>query len=516
MIRDLVQCVPGSEQRSDVCVIGAGAAGIALSVELARLGKTVTLLEAGGAFFEQKAQQPYASVSDGLPHRGLHAGRFRVLGGTTTVWGGQILELDALDFDERSWVRESGWPFPKEELIEYYARALQLEGVADALQDDGHVWAKLGECTPKFDQLQTYLSRWCPEPNFSNLHGPLLVESSAIEVWIHANAVELLMNDEAAFGIRCRTQTGKEATFTAGLYVFCLGAIESSRFFLQPRDGALPWNSSGLVGRHFQDHIDCDAPTVIPHSNAALHRIFDAIYLKGFKYNPKLKMTQETQKKESLLSAGATFFSVSNLDETLGVMKKTAKQLLRRSFSEVTPHEAWQLVRNGPLLIRQAHRLAMHHRVYQPASAEIKMRVHCEQEPTSNSSITLSHDRDEFGQLRTKLSWKISDVELRTIRRFTEIVQSSIASLAKIVPDPLLVESAANFRDRCEDSFHHMGGMRMNDSPQCGVVDRHLRLHGTRNVYICSSAVFPTSGFSNPTHSLLALTVRLADRLARA
>jgi choline dehydrogenase-like flavoprotein len=432
------------------------------------------------------------------------------------MWGGQLLELDALDFDERPWITGSGWPFPKEELTGYYARALQLEGVAGALQDDRRVWEKLGERAPQFDCLETYLSRWCPEPNFLNLHRTSLVESSAVEIWIHANAVELSMNDEAACGIRCKTQTGKETTFAAGLYIFCLGAIESSRFFLQPRNGALPWNGSGLVGRHFQDHIDCDAATVIPHSNAAFRRIFDTILLKGYKYGPKLKMTQETQESESILSAGATFFSLSNIDEILVATKTTAKQMLRGRFGEIGARDAWQLVRHGPLLIRQAHRLATRHRVYHPAFAEIRMRVHCEQEPTSNSSITLSSDRDEFGQYRTKLSWKISDIELRTIRRFTSISQSSLTSLAKVVPDPLLMDGATNFRDRCEDSFHHMGGMRMNDSPQCGVVDRHLRLHGTRNVYICSTAVFPTSGFSNPTHSLLALAMRLADHLASA
>ena len=60
-----------------------------------------------------------------------------------------------------------------------------------------------------------------------------------------------------------------------------------------------------------------------------------------------------------------------------------------------------------------------------------------------------------------------------------------------------------------------MGGMRMAVAPTDGVVTPDLLLHGTRNVYICSGAVFPTSGFSNPTHTVLALAMRLADRLAR-
>ena len=132
MIRDLEQEQPGAEQRADVCdvcIVGAGAAGIVLAVELARLGRRVTLLEGGGATIEQESQEPYRSEVVGHEHRGIHTGRFRAQGGTTTKWGGQILELDAIDFERREWVSGSGWPFAKSELAASYARALELEGI---------------------------------------------------------------------------------------------------------------------------------------------------------------------------------------------------------------------------------------------------------------------------------------------------------------------------------------------------------------------------------------------------
>jgi len=141
------------------------------------------------------------------------------------------------------------------------------------------------------------------------------------------------------------------------------------------------------------------------------------------------------------------------------------------------------------------------------------LRVHCEQEPDSASTITLSDERDVLGLLRTRLTWRISPAELRTIRRFVEIVQSSLRHVAEIIPDPDLFAEDERFIAHCEDSFHHMGGMRMSSSRSSGVVDTDLKLYGTDNVFICSSAVFPTSGFSNPTHTLLALAARLADHL---
>jgi len=513
MIRDLLQDTPNNNH-SDVCVVGAGAAGIVLALELAGKGKRVTLLDGGGKMVEQTSQQPYASVCAGLPHRGLHDGRVRVLGGTTTMWGGQILELDTLDFERRAWVAGSGWPFSKSELSPYYRRALELEGIAGSMLDDTSVWNALGIKTPVFDPLQTYLSRWCPEPDFAKLHRTAL-DKGFIDVWVHANAVQLLLDGDQALGVRCRTQTGLEVKFTADEYVFCLGAIESSRFFLQPHGGQLPWNASGLLGRHFQDHIDCTAATLEPLPGKRFHDSFDAIFLSGYKYNPKVKLDSAAQENAELLQVGATFFSESDTSDTLPGIKNTARNVLRGRFEDISRTDALQLFGRGPSLLRHGFRYAMQHRAYHPAKAQMKMRVHCEQEPTSSSTLTLADCRDDLGLLRTRLAWRISHQELRTIRTFVNIAKEALRDVARVVPDQSLSSRDDEFVTRCEDSYHHMGGMRMDVSERYGVVDPSLRLHGMRNVYVCSSAVFPTSGFSNPTHTLLALAVRLAEHLGK-
>lgn len=515
MIRDLRLAGPAAGARSDVVVVGAGAAGIVLAVELARLGKAVTLLEAGGKTIEESTQDSYRSELPARAHRGIHDGRFRVHGGTTTQWGGQILELDEADFEPHDWIPGSGWPFPKAELAPHYARALALEGVAGSMLDDAAVWQRLKETPPSLEDLELYMSRWCPEPNFARLHGQTLEQSSRVEVWLHANAVELEMQGGVATGVRARTHTGKEATFHAAHYVFALGAIESSRFFLQPRSEVQhPWNQSGLLGRHFQDHIDSDAATIVPKNPKAFHKVFDSIFLRGYKYNPKLRMTRDAQRQAQTLIAGGTVFSVSGADEALADVKTTAKHVLKGRFGELSAQKIAQLLRHAPLAARQSYRYAVEHRSYHPANAEVRLRVHCEQEPLSASTISLSDERDSLGLFRTRLDWRIAPEELRTIRCFVETAKSALAPLAEVTPNPDLLAPEDAFLAHCEDSFHHMGGMRMDPSPSRGVVDPNLRLHGTENVSICSSAVFPTSGFSNPTHTLLALTVRLSERLA--
>ena len=58
-----------------------------------------------------------------------------------------------------------------------------------------------------------------------------------------------------------------------------------------------------------------------------------------------------------------------------------------------------------------------------------------------------------------------------------------------------------------------MGTTRMNADPRHGVVDADRRVHGVSNLYVAGSSVFPTGGYANPTLTLIALAIRLADNL---
>jgi choline dehydrogenase-like flavoprotein len=194
-------------------------------------------------------------------------------------------------------------------------------------------------------------------------------------------------------------------------------------------------------------------------------------------------------------------------------LKGTAKKLLRGQLGDVTASDAVAVVRHLPLLVRQTWRYGVQNRAYNPPGSKIMLRVHCEQQPDSTSSITLTDARDALGMQRTRLDWRISQRELDTIRQYVLVAKDALAGLARIVPDEQLMQRDPAFLARCDDSNHHMGGMRMSLSADTGLVDPDLRLHGTRNVFLCSCAVFPTSGYSNPTHTLLALAVRLGQHL---
>ncbi len=515
MVRSLKDGPPAQAQHADVCIVGAGAAGIVLAVELLDQGKSVLLLEGGGESIEEDSQDPYRSELVGQRHNGIHEGRFRAKGGTTHRWGGQILELDEVDFAVRPAIPGSGWPITKCELKPYYARALELEGLGQATLDDGEVWGQIGVDPPALDPMDLVFSRWCPEPNFARLHGQTLEKHPALQVWLHTNAVEMIFEGPRFRAIRCRSLNGIEGTFTADEFVFCLGGIESSRFFLQPAASRGPWACNGLLGRHFQDHIVCTGAMLEPKNRELLHSTFDNVFSRRLKYQPKLHLQAETQAQAGTLNVAASIAFISDLDEDLSRLKGNARRALRGHWRESSLEDVLHTLRFSPMLARQVLRYRMHQRVFNPPDAAIGIVVHCEQEPRSESSITLSDERDSLGLYRTRLDWRISDLEIATMRTFIERAIPALAPFGEVIPDPGLLALSPAYKARCGDSNHHMGGMRMSVAPADGLVDTNLKLHGMENGYVCSGAVFPTSGYSNPTHTVLALAVKLADHLSR-
>ena len=270
MICDFAQSGMVPEFAADVCIAGAGAAGILLAAELVRQGKRVLLLESGGRELEEDAQRLNHNEKTGHSVKAPHPGRFRVLGGTTTRWGGQILEMQAQDFVAHSTIPGSGWPIKKTELQPYYQRALRAEGLASVLQNDEEVWRQLNVTEPKLSNgLIPYFTRWCPEPNFARLHREVL-DSPNVCVVLHATATALLLDAEGSsvVGVRCRNFSGNEGVFHASKYVLCMGMMETVGILLQPLENGqqAPWQRNEWLGRHVQSHIDYNAAKVTPRS----------------------------------------------------------------------------------------------------------------------------------------------------------------------------------------------------------------------------------------------------------
>ncbi len=518
MIVDLEREPSPPEFPADVCIAGAGAAGIMLAAELLRQGRRVVLLESGGLALEPAAQVLNECTYAGQPHRGANTGRFRALGGTTTAWGGQVLELGEEDFAARFWIPGSGWPFSKKKLQPYYDRALNAELLAQVIRSDSEVWREMKMTAPDFgNAFEPYFTRWCPVPNFAWLSRDTF-KSPNLCVVLHATATAMLHAEDSSriVGLRCRTIRGIEQTFTAAQYVLCLGTIESVRFLLQPLPGAQTpsWNKCGLLGRHFQSHIDLNAACVPAADALRLRRWFANAYLRGYKYHPKFRLAFPVQREQGILNIAGSVTCINPDERELRRAKALARNIVQGRapaiWADLPP-----AFRQLSLLLRMGYGYRVQRRAHWPKNSAFWLRVHCEQEPLSRSSITLTNARDATGLLQAQLDWHVSSLEWKTIRYFTEQVKRTFAAqnLAHILPQPELALEDGFRNIIFDDSHHHMGGARMAANSAEGIVDPDLRLYGLDNAYVCSASVFPASGFSNPTHTLIALAIRLADHL---
>ncbi len=138
-----------------------------------------------------------------------------------------------------------------------------------------------------------------------------------------------------------------------------------------------------------------------------------------------------------------------------------------------------------------------------------------EQQPNPESRILLSDKVDALGMPRANVRWKLTELTLHTIRKYVETLREQFrrAGIGEIEVDPWVFDDSASWTEHITDQFHHIGTTRMDHSPRAGVVDQNCQVHGVANLYIGSAAVFPTSGHSNPTLTIIALCLRMADRL---
>lgn len=516
MIRDFDLISEPLPAKADVCILGAGAVGILLATELVKFGRTVLLLEGGGRDRHPASQELYRSGVIGLPYEGVHRGRFRTYGGTTTEWGGQILELNPEDFEPRAHVAGSGWPFHKTELTTYYERALRFEGLRRVELQNQAIRERLAlnniPVSPEFDLLY---SRWCPERNFATLHRHQLEQSRRLTVLEHAGATQLVLNEagNALTGVRIRSLNGREALITAEAYVICMGGIESTRLLLQPaREGSLPWQANGLLGRYYQDHIGLNGVRIQGLSTQPASRYFGYVMVDGFRYHNKLRMAPAEQQRLGTLNVAATItpFRKENPE------RNHAYQLLRKAVLQQKLPAA-SAVMGAALYVPGIvfGQIDQRMRGEGPAWKRTTLTLHSEQSPSSASSISLGDERDAMMMLRSRIDWRVSDQELHTLRTYVKLAADVFArrGFATVEPPNGFFSDDALVRSMCGDSNHHMGGARMSQSAAEGIVDLNLKLHDVANAFLCSSAVFPCSGFSNPTHTLLALGMRLADRL---
>ncbi len=508
--------LPSHTLQADLCIVGSGAAGLAIAQAFFNTRWRVLILESGDSQRTDQADELNIALCGHLPHSGALEGRARVFGGTTTAWGGQLIPLRSSEVAERDWVPFSGWPVSLAELDPYYRRAESLLGVEGPPYDPS-TWEHLRIGAPNFDAQSVVcrFSQWAPltRRNLAlHLRGALS-KSKNVDLLLGATVVKIVTDSKRASvrHLDLRTPDGRPVTVTARKYVLCAGGIETPRVLLAS-DVA---NRSGNVGRYFQDHISYVAGEISPSTRNRVRHYFEPRYRGKSMYTCKIEPSDDSQRRLKLLNVMAHV--KFDIPEALGLLE--VKQMLQSIQQGNAPipsaHALLALARGSWEISRLAFARVAHSRRGAPSRGTMFLLVDVEQAPNPDSRILLAEECDRFGMPRAVVDWRLTGQEFETIERYTALVT---AQWARAGLGEVRLADAPNFGLRtglsaARDIFHHMGTTRMSENPSLGVVRSDLRCHDVDNLYIAGSSVFPTGGIANPTFTILALALRLSERL---
>jgi choline dehydrogenase-like flavoprotein len=506
----------------DVCIVGAGVAGLTAAWALTQSGARVLIIEAGGFGDEERSQSLFDTEVEFVAEQNLGVtARFRTFGGNGTRWGGQLIPLTEGELGPRPVIGHEGWPIDSRSLSRHLAKALEMVEIRDAIFDASCYQARNRRALGfDSDVLTTRLSKWIPwrRRNIGRFLKPALTRDPNILVLLHANAVEILLNESnsSVAGIRTRSYGGREHVVTAKSYILAAGTIEVCRLLLASR-GQRPWgvgNQRDLVGRWFMDHTFVRAGFIVPLDRKALLDGVRPFFIRNVMHTPRFELTSQVQSNHRCLSAYVLVRFEARPGSALAELFATFKQFQAEGMRGLLKGRYWALLSGLPdvaaaLLARTVLGLRPI-----PTKSTPVVYLSSEQPPRRDSRIYLTEKRDAIGMPKVAMHWSIGEEEERTLfvigRLFDEQLRKhNVGRMQWEGFDPYAGTRTVGISDH----YHHLGGARMSLSEDDGVVDRDCRVYGVRNLYIASGATFPTSGSTNPTFTIMALAVRLAEHL---
>jgi len=515
----------GAVVEADLCILGSGPAGLAIARELLGSGLRVVVLEAGGKAVSWRAQALYRAEAIGAPNHAATHSRFRTYGGSATRWTGQCVPLETIDFERRSAVPDSGWPFGADELRPWYERAGELLGLVppENLRDEPE--QDIAAADPA---LARTLIRFARPTDLGAHLEATFAASRDVDVLLDANVLEIVAGgmDRQVTHVACRGASGRRFTCRATRFVLACGGIENARLLLasRSRTPAGLGNERDVVGRYFHDHPYLVGGYWRPSATATtrgLHVIddFERIARERCAHSA-LTLVPEIRRREGLAACVGYFVHrdawqlAPDYHAPGGRAVVHAAELLRGERVPdrdiVTSLRA--LAGNPGPAVRTIGRALAARGHSEPRLA---LRMVLESAPHRDSRVTLGGATDTFGMPRAVVDWRIGNDDWRGAARLRTTLARAIRTngLGELVEDHATDD--AGWPISLSGGKHHMGTTRMHENPALGVVDANACVHSLENLFVAGSSVFPTGGWANPTLTIVALAIRLADHLRR-
>ncbi|MBV9961094.1 MAG: GMC family oxidoreductase [Parafilimonas sp.] len=489
----------------DICIIGAGAAGISMALEWINTPYKVILLEGGGFEYDEQVQELYAGKETGQHYFPLKSIRLHYFGGTTGHWAGWCAEFDEIDFKKRDWIAHSGWPITLDDIKPFYPRAQKYVEV-DGNDFTAAHWQQKDPTLKPFplneNKVWSKMWQFSPPTRFGTKYRDTIVNARNIHLYTYANVVDITADENVSHikEVTAKNYAGKQHTVRAKYFILACCSVQNARILLSANKQAPKGvgNDYDYVGRYFMEHLEIKTGSLWLADPADVK-----LYMMDFgvtKARAELAISEQMQTQYRTLN-GTSSLSPLEIAEN------------QRAFIEVWTDGEDAMDNSVKKLNTDAK--PVHINIPKGFKA-YQLFTRMEQAPNPDSRITLDTETDSLGMPRAKLNWVLTPLEKYSLRRINTVIGQEVgrASMGRVkLFDYLQNEDDESWPSFTGGGWHHMGTTRMSNDPKQGVVDADCKIHNISNLYVAGASCYVTAGAVNPTLTLISLTIRLSDHL---
>jgi len=500
MLIDALSLDSGISLEESIVIVGAGAAGITIACEFEKIGLNAILIESGDFNPDSETQNLYKGFVDStspnsLPHEPIDKYRARFFGGTTNWWGGACLPYDEIDFLKKTVTSNSGWPISRESLDQYYSRANEYFGI-NLVDFNLPPKSKLGsrEVIDGLSSSSIFKTKYWllkeNKVNFGKKYKNKLKNSKNIKILLNANVISLEQKNESIEHLIVKTINNKKFTVRGKKIILAMGGLEIPRILLasksHSRNGV--GNNFDLVGRFYSPHVNATHGILILNPKVKVDRKYEKLS-KGILYRKFISLSDDYIKKG--------YMNCKILLESIDTVEK----------NELTEH-----------VYKLFHPMTgineIYNKILDKKNFAFALNGAFDQVPNYDSGIKLSKEKDVLGTPKIILKHAITEQDKKAYSDFYKLLAITVGSygLGRFCYDKSM-RYLFKYIEGYHGASHHTGMTRMAIKPSEGVVDVNCKVFGLSNLYISSASIFPTASHANPTYTIVALSIRLAEHL---
>ncbi|SMD20156.1 GMC oxidoreductase [Rhizobium sp. RU36D] len=523
----------------DACVVGSGPAGLVFSLEMAKRGKRVLLIESGGVKVnELQTSLSHAEIVDPDRHDDMRIAVSRRLGGTSNLWGGRCQPLDTIDFADRPWIG-SQWPLELTELLPYYEAACHyLSAGKPVFHDETD--------TKPNSKFRIALERFSNKPKVQKAFWQELSASPLIDIRLNTTLTSVISRNHKVESIVVTSTDGLKTKIPVDRLVIACGGLESTRqlLIMQREQPDLFGGADGVLGKNYMGHIIGEVADIIfndprevskfdfivdRHGSYTRRRFVPAdrlqrdLSLLNVSFWPVVPPIADPGHQNAALSAVCMALA-SPVIGKLFIAEAIRKRHIPRSIDWMGHlknvltgmPEAMRFV---PWFVYNRYFTEMRLPGFfvRNTSGRYGLAYHCEQSPSLQSRVTLSEKTDRFGAPKLVIDIRFSDSDAEALLRAHAALGEWLSSqnFGRLEFRQPVAETVNSILLQASHGTHQIGTIRMGQNRANAIVDSNLEAFDCKNLYVVSSAVFPSSGQCNPTLTIAALAARLANTIGR-